>query len=77
VPDDIAVIGFDNWQLILAGSRTPFPSVDMNMFDLGRVAAQAAMGLRDDGPGVHFRPCTLVAGGTQVDVDDGASGLLG
>ena len=77
VPDDIAVIGFDNWQLILAGSRTPFPSVDMNMFDLGRVAAQAAMGLRDDGPGVHFRPCTLVPDGTEEDVDEETSGLTG
>lgn len=59
VPDDVAVIGFDSWKLILAGSRIPFPSVDMNMYDLGRVAAQAAMGLRDDGPGVHYLPCTL------------------
>lgn len=41
VPDDIAVMGFDNWQIMTAGSRPPLTSVDMNLEQVGRVAAHA------------------------------------
>ncbi|ROQ39786.1 LacI family transcriptional regulator [Frondihabitans sp. PhB188] len=40
VPHDIAVVGFDNWDLLVTESRPPLTSVDMNLQHLGRVAAQ-------------------------------------
>ncbi|MBO9567982.1 MULTISPECIES: LacI family DNA-binding transcriptional regulator [Cellulomonas] len=39
VPGDVAVIGFDNWQPMIAGSRPALTSVDMNFETMGRRAA--------------------------------------
>jgi LacI family transcriptional regulator len=62
VPDDIAVVGFDNWEIIAAATRPPLTTVDMNLYELGR---QAGLRLLDriegnDGEGVVRLPCTLV-----------------
>lgn len=62
VPDDIAVVGFDNWDVIAAATRPPITTVDMNLHELGR---QAGLRLVDmmDGPrpsGVECLPCRLV-----------------
>src|SRR5690606_20736390 len=40
VPRDIAVIGFDNWEILAANARPPLSSIDINLEQLGRVAAQ-------------------------------------
>lgn len=77
VPDDIAVVGFDNWDVIAAATRPPITTVDMNLHELGR---QAGLRLLDmiDGPrpsGVECLPCRLVvrrscgaAGGASATV---------
>lgn len=63
VPDDIAVIGFDNWEIIAAATRPPLTTIDMNLHELGR---QAGLRLLDriDGKnqqrGVIRLPCSLV-----------------
>ena len=62
VPGDIAVIGFDNWEIFTTSSRPPLSSIDMNLEILGRVAAErlsAALGgaLK---AGVESLPCRLV-----------------
>ncbi|TIP77870.1 MAG: LacI family transcriptional regulator, partial [Mesorhizobium sp.] len=36
VPDDVGVIGFDNWQIVAEATRPPLTSVDMNLAALGR-----------------------------------------
>jgi LacI family transcriptional regulator len=62
VPEDVAVIGFDNWGPILAGARPPLSTVDMNLELLGRLAAQRLFD-RIDGDaahGVQRLPCRLV-----------------
>lgn len=41
VPDDVAVVGFDNWDVFVDGARPPLTSVDMRLQELGRLAAQA------------------------------------
>ncbi|TIS31327.1 substrate-binding domain-containing protein, partial [Mesorhizobium sp.] len=38
VPDDVGVIGFDNWQIVAEATRPPLTSVDMNLAALGREA---------------------------------------
>ncbi|MBB5962485.1 LacI family DNA-binding transcriptional regulator [Planomonospora venezuelensis] len=62
VPGDIAVVGYDNWEILSTETRPPLTTVDMNLEVLGRTAAQhlfAAIGGRAT-PGVHRMPCRLV-----------------
>ncbi|WP_439692364.1 LacI family DNA-binding transcriptional regulator [Curtobacterium sp. SP.BCo] len=41
IPVDVAVSGFDNWDILVEDARPPLTSVDMNLQELGRLAAQA------------------------------------
>lgn len=41
IPDDVAVIGFDNWDVLVEGARPQLTSIDMNLQELGRLAAEA------------------------------------
>ncbi|HEY1673868.1 MAG TPA: LacI family DNA-binding transcriptional regulator [Streptosporangiaceae bacterium] len=62
VPDDIALVGFDNWNPMVRGSDPPLSSVDMCLEDVGRAAAQdllAAIG-GEPARGVRTVPCRLV-----------------
>src|ERR1700733_4353156 len=38
VPAEVAVVGFDNWEVMAKGARPPLTSVDMNLDALGREA---------------------------------------
>jgi len=62
VPDDVAVVGFDNWEIIAAATRPPLTTVDMQLHELGQ---QAGLRLRTmiDGEresGIVRLPCRLV-----------------
>jgi LacI family transcriptional regulator len=39
IPDDIALVGFDNWVPIAKGALPPLTSIDMCLEEVGRVAA--------------------------------------
>jgi LacI family transcriptional regulator len=62
VPSAVAIVGFDNWEIMADATRPPLTSIDMNLKDLGRQAGLrllemiAGKRLR----GVHRLPCTLV-----------------
>jgi LacI family transcriptional regulator len=62
VPQDIALAGFDNWEIFSTGTSPPLTTVDMNLQRLGAIAAQylfaAVDGERD--AGVRHLPCRLV-----------------
>ncbi|MBG0567961.1 LacI family DNA-binding transcriptional regulator [Actinoplanes aureus] len=62
VPRDVAVIGFDNWEIFATSSRPPLSSIDMNLETLGRVAAERLAAAFDGalGSGVEQIPCRLV-----------------
>jgi LacI family transcriptional regulator len=66
VPEDIAVVGFDNWEVMTASSRPPLSTVDMQLDDIGRTAADLLLGAIDGtpSPGSHARPCRLVVRGS-------------
>ncbi len=62
VPDDIAVVGYDNWSPMVLGADPPLTSVDMCLEDVGRVAAEHLM-LAINGEathGVQTVPCRLI-----------------
>jgi len=62
IPDDVALIGFDNWETMSAHARVPISSVDMDIHEIGRKAAQCLLNAID-GHGAHstyFQPCRLV-----------------
>lgn len=63
VPEDIAVVGFDNWDIIAAATRPALTTIDMNLHELGRQAGLRMLGMidgDDQGRGVHRLPCSLV-----------------
>jgi len=62
VPADVAVIGFDNWQVLAEATRPPLTTVDMNLKALGREAGRRLIELiaGERHTGVHRLPCSLV-----------------
>lgn len=62
IPDDVALVGFDNWDVMVEGCRPALTSVDMDLEGIGREAAdlllQAIKGTPAHGP--RKRPCRLV-----------------
>ena len=62
IPDDVALVGFDNWGPMALGALPPLTSVDMCLEEVGRVAARyllAAIG-GEPARGAHTVPCRLV-----------------
>lgn len=62
VPGDIALVGFDNWEIFSTETSPPLTTVDMNLQRLGAIAAQhlfSAIG-GEKVTGVHYLPCRLV-----------------
>jgi LacI family transcriptional regulator len=62
VPQDVSVVGFDNWEIVAEQTRPPLTSVDMNLKELGRQAGMALLKLVNGeraGQGVVKLPCSL------------------
>lgn len=62
VPDDVAVVGFDNWEVI-EQTRPSLTTIDMELKELGRRAGLAILALTRGEPvacGVTTIPCSLV-----------------
>ncbi|MDT0344511.1 LacI family DNA-binding transcriptional regulator [Streptomyces litchfieldiae] len=68
VPEDVAVMGFDNWEILTSGSRPPLTSVDLNLEEVGRAAARALFSAIEGSPrsGVETRPCRVVIRGSTA-----------
>lgn len=47
VPDDIAIVGFDNWTVMAEACRPPLTTVDMNLNQVGRTAAEVLLAAID------------------------------
>ncbi|MDM9626876.1 LacI family DNA-binding transcriptional regulator [Rhizobium sp. S152] len=63
VPEDVSVIGFDNWEIVAGQTRPPLTSIDMELKELGRQAGLTVLALaegRPVEPGVRKLPCRLV-----------------
>jgi LacI family transcriptional regulator len=40
VPDDVAIVGYDNWEVLAADCRPPLTTVDLNLEQLGATAVR-------------------------------------
>ena len=62
IPDDIAIVGYDNWEIFAADSRPPLTTVDLDLQQLGAIAVENLFAALDGEPrsGVVRQPCRLV-----------------
>jgi len=62
VPEDVAIIGFDNWEVMTAAARPPLSSIDLNLKALGREAGTQLLAMMggEVSRGVRRLPCTLI-----------------
>lgn len=73
VPDDVAIVGTDNWSLMARAARPPLTTVDLNLHEVGQRAARALVSAIDghSEPGLHPVPATLVIrASTGLPFDD-------
>ncbi len=62
VPDDVAVVGFDDWDVMVTGRRPMLTSIDPNLSTVGRVAAEHLLAGIEGAPrrGLHLIAPRLV-----------------
>ena len=63
VPDEIAIVGFDNWDVMVEGARPPLTTIDPNLTLLGQLAASRLLTAIDGGElgsGLVLQRCDLV-----------------
>jgi LacI family transcriptional regulator len=62
IPRDVAIVGFDNWDVMTLGARPQLSSIDMNLKTLGHEAGAALLALMSGEKleGVRRLPCSLV-----------------
>ena len=62
IPDDVALVGYDNWEVFSAESRPPLTTIDLNLQQIGSAAVQHLFAAMDGDPttGVIRHPTRLV-----------------
>jgi LacI family transcriptional regulator len=58
----VSVVGFDNWEVLATESRPPLTTIDMNLQQLGRIAARRLFSAiaGEAKSGLEMLPCRLV-----------------
>jgi LacI family transcriptional regulator, galactose operon repressor len=63
VPEEVGLVGVDNWEVMAEGCRPPLTTVDLNLTELGHAAATILLKAIEGHPlepGVRLMPCRLV-----------------
>jgi LacI family transcriptional regulator len=62
VPDDVALVGFDNWKPMVDGADPPLTSIDVGLEQIGRLAAEHLLAAISGEPtrGIHTVPPRLI-----------------
>ncbi|QDP98182.1 LacI family transcriptional regulator [Microlunatus elymi] len=62
VPAQLAVTGFDNWEVMALSSRPPLTTIDLGLEDLGRRAAEQLLDAIAGNPhhGIEYTPMELI-----------------
>ncbi|BDZ49401.1 LacI family transcriptional regulator [Frondihabitans sucicola] len=68
VPDDVALVGVDNWEGLVGNGDPLLTTVDPNLLGVGKSAARflTAATEGDYTPGAHYEPASLVLGETTM-----------
>ncbi len=68
VPDDIALVGIDNWEGMVGSGDNLLTTIDPNLIGVGRAAAEYlhVVTNEDYEAGVRHIPCALVLGETTI-----------
>lgn len=68
VPDDIAIVGFDNWEPIACATSPQLTTVDMNLEAIGRYVGQSMLDLLAGKfhAGIVRLPCNLIIRASSV-----------
>ena len=71
IPDDVAVIGHDNWSVLTSSSRPALTSIDNETETIGRRAARYLVDAIDGNPhhGVDYVPCHLIQRESTLPLD--------
>ena len=63
VPEEVGLVGVDNWEVMSDGCRPPLTTIDLNLTELGHTAATKLLKAIEGHPlekGVQLLPCRLV-----------------
>lgn len=63
VPEEVGLVGVDNWEVMSEGCRPPLTTIDLNLTELGHIAATKLLQAIEGHPlenGVQLLPCRLV-----------------
>ncbi len=63
VPEEVGIVGVDNWEVMAEGCRPPLTTVDLNLTELGHAAATKLLRAIEGHPleqGVQLMPCRLI-----------------
>jgi hypothetical protein len=63
VPEEVGLVGVDNWEVMSEDCRPPLTTIDLNLTDLGHIAATKLLRAIEGHPlekGVQLLPCRLV-----------------
>lgn len=69
VPGKVALVSFDNWELIVSDTNPPISSIDLNLMKLGERAARLLSDAIDGAPlpaGIHSEQTHLVVRGSSL-----------
>jgi len=62
IPDDVAIVGFDNWEPMALATRPSLTTVDMNLKEVGRYVGESLLALLagESRSGIVRLPCSLI-----------------
>lgn len=63
VPQDVSVVGFDNWEVISRQTRPPLTTIDMQLMEIGRKAGSTMLRITRGEPveaRIERLPCKLI-----------------
>ncbi len=62
LPDQVAVVGFDNWAVMAEAVQPALTTVDLKLHEIGREAGRHLLAMIDGEPrsGIIRTPCHLV-----------------
>lgn len=71
IPDDVAVVGHDNWDVLTSSSRPSLTSIDNETEVIGRRSARYLMDAISGNPhhGVDYVPCRLIQRESTLPLD--------